>query len=227
MKPGETMILFGGGLDSGVLVERFAASRPFLLHISYGQKAVAGERAALHYFAWKHSLKWQEFDIPPLFPSSPLTNLEVVEDEKKHASNYIPGRNLLLASIAFSIASARGLRSILLGASPAPANSAFHDATQKFASLLNDLLWAAYPHHHVRGSPNPPFVYMPLVSLDRTEYIRETLAVAPELFLRTFTCYESTDPRIECGRCVHCQQKESLAKALGAATNPTQKSLGV
>lgn len=214
----DMLILFGGGLDSGVMVEMYAKEKPFLLYFDYGQKASNGERRALRYFAHKHALGSLVVEIPVhAIAPSPLTTGVAVSDPSKHALNYIAGRNMLFAAYAFSIASALGLRRIMLGASPAPEDSAFHDAKLGFAERFNMMTEFGYP------SEKRPVLEMPLVKLVRKDYIALALLSEPKLFNYCFTCYESTISTRECGRCVHCQQKASLALELGVTMPPTLK----
>lgn len=209
----EVLILFGGGLDSGVMVERYASLNPFLLYFDYGQKASQGERRALRYFAHKHSLGSLATELPSRsFAPSPLTSKALITDAQQHSLNYIPGRNMLFAAFAFSLASAHGFKRILLGASPAPESSAFHDAKSKFADLFNTLTEFGYP------GETRPVLEMPLVHLNRRDYIAEALKTEPLLFNYCFTCYESIAATYECGKCVHCQQKAELARELGVSS---------
>jgi 7-cyano-7-deazaguanine synthase in queuosine biosynthesis len=192
------------------LVLQFEHLSPVLMHFDYGQKAAYGEYKAMFHYANKLKLDCEEVRVPPfLFADSPLTTREVVVDASQHASNYLPGRNMLFSAMGFSYASKYRLSPIMLGASPAPPESAFHDAKIEFAAAFNVLARTGYPEA-------PPPLLMPLVSGDRENYVRAALSRDPELFMRSFTCYESTSD-VECRRCVHCQQKAALAQRLGAA----------
>lgn len=203
------LILFGGGLDSCAMVEFYHTFDPVLLYFDYGQKAVRGEMAALAYFSTKYGLARIVHKIAPeMISASPLTSKEVVRDAKDHAQNYIPGRNLLLSAIAYSYACAHNLAPIMLGASPAPPESAFHDAKIEFQLGFNKLVEQAYPD-------SATWLFLPMVTGDRREYLSRALFQEPNLFKVAFTCYESTD-ETECGVCVHCQQKIALATQLSA-----------
>lgn len=208
MSPGtRPLILFGGGLDSCVLAVRYHKLNPALLHFNYGQKAFGGETRAQVYFSNKYNLDAYTAQIDPfLIKPSPLTTGRVVTDASKHGDNYIPARNLLFSAAALSFASAAGLSPILLGASPAPPSSVFYDATLNFAKLLNSVIEYAYPD-------DANWVLLPLVNLVRKEYIAEALKEEPRLFEVSHTCYEGA--WAECRVCVHCQQKEALARELG------------
>jgi 7-cyano-7-deazaguanine synthase in queuosine biosynthesis len=125
------LILFGGGLDSCALVEFYHDMDPTLLYFDYGQKATVGERRALLHYAEKFGLRRFVIEVPRLLiPPSPLTTEQVITSADDHAKNYLPGRNMLFGAMAFSFAASRNLAPIILGASPAPPESAFNDAKQ-------------------------------------------------------------------------------------------------
>lgn len=206
------LILFGGGLDSCAMVEFNHSFNPVLMHFDYGQKALRGELHALLYYEKKYGLSAERIKLPSaLVPASPLTSEEVVTDASKHSANYIPGRNLLFGAIAYSFACAHDLKPILLGASPAPADSAFRDAKAEFSRSFNQLVAETYPD-------TLPWLMLPLVSGVRKEYLARALLSEPDLFKIAYTCYEEPEGvhALECGKCVHCQQKQELAKQLNA-----------
>jgi 7-cyano-7-deazaguanine synthase len=201
------LILFGGGLDSCALVEFYHHLNPVLLYFRYGQKSEVGEMRALHYFSTKYQLTTAVIVLDPsTIPASPLTVLDVVAAKEDHAQNYIPGRNLLFSSMAFSYAESKGLRPIMLGASPAPPESEFYDAKTEFARTFNRLVADTYPDAAA-------WLEMPLVEDVRAEYLGRALKTEPNLFGVSFTCYESRT-ETECGKCVHCQQKAELRRQL-------------
>lgn len=218
------LILFGGGLDSCALVEQNRCFNPVLLYFDYGQKALPGEMRAMEYFAAKYRLDTEVIVVSAsIIPRSPLTTEGVVKRMQEHASNYIPGRNLIFSALAFSYAVRYGLGPILLGASPAPPESAFHDAKVSFAAAFNALTALAYPMRDPGATSlllDTPLLLFPLVNEVRKDYLAAALKHEPRLFEVSFTCYEGAG-EYECGECVHCQQKAALAKELGASTRPT------
>lgn len=222
------LILFGGGLDSCALVEQNRCFNPVLLYFDYGQKALAGELRALEYFAAKYRLDTEIVVVPSsIIPRSPLTTEGVVKRMQDHATNYIPGRNLIFSALAFSYAVRYDLGPILLGASPAPPESEFHDAKVSFAASFNALTALAYPIR-APGSESllldTPLLLFPLVGEVRSAYLTAALKQEPRLFEVSFTCYEGAGEH-ECGECVHCQQKAALAKELNASMRPTLRKL--
>lgn len=196
MSTSDSIILFGGGLDSGAMVEMLTklGARPLLLFFDYNQKALRGERRALHYFKHKHRLESYGIEIPSgVLPDSPLTTRARVDD---HAQNYLPGRNMLFSALAWPVAVRLGVDRIYLGASPAPETSVYLDAKKSFQHAFNTMTKAGYG----QGMPE---LRMPLVELDRRQYLTETLEREPNLFDVTFSCYESAT-ETECGVCTHC-----------------------
>ena len=198
-----SIILFGGGLDSAAMVEMLAliGSKPLLLYFDYGQKAMQGETRAMEYFSRKHKLPTQRVEVPKgIFPDSPLTNQAIAT---KHAQNYLPGRNMVFAALAFPIAVRIGASRIYLGASPADASSVFLDAKRAFATAFNTMLSLGY-RDEVR-------LTMPLIEQNRESYLKKAMITEPDLFRVSFSCYESNTVT-ECGLCTHCAIKRDMQR---------------
>lgn len=212
----QSVVLFGGGLDSGCMVESLCAigSKPHLVHFFYGQKAFQGEQNALHYFARKHRLHHVTIDVPDqVFPDSPITNQAVATE---HAQNYLPGRNMVFAALAFPLAVRLGAPRIFLGASPADASSVYHDAKKKFAEAFNAMTSAGY-------GEEAPRLQMPLVEQRREDYLIRALKTEPDLFRVTFSCYEASGA-LECGGCTHCIIKASIKRSVEAELRGSKKT---
>lgn len=198
----QRLILFGGGLDSGFMVAKSAQYNHSirLLFFNYGQKAVVGERYALDYFSTRYAAPATEMLIPQeLIPASPLTGKALATD---HAQNEIPGRNLLFMTLGYSFAlREKWGNEIWLGASP---RNPFRDSQQPIVDSFN----AMTAHNYGIDTPR---VRAPLLLFPSKEsYVREGVALLPELFAVTFSCYESREAWTECGRCVHCLQKKEM-----------------
>lgn len=196
------LILFGGGLDSGAVVEWAIHNkhRPFLLYIDYGAKASHGEMGSLTYFVGKHALDYRVIGLRGAVIGNPLVDQSVVSD---HALNYIPGRNLLFASIGLSVAASRKESFVAMGFHLEPEGSVYADAKPEFVREVNTLT------RHIYGVEYPS-IYAPFIARERADYLTETVRdFESRLFDRTFSCYESSTS-VECGRCTHCIAKSRL-----------------
>ncbi|TFH07287.1 MAG: hypothetical protein E4H07_09300, partial [Nitrosomonadales bacterium] len=71
-----SVLLFGGGLDSGALVEwamrQSSKKLPYLFYVDYGAHATGGEVKAMNYFATKYDLKCRVVPLSNVFGNSPL-----------------------------------------------------------------------------------------------------------------------------------------------------------
>jgi len=215
------MILFGGGLDSCAMVEMYQPLNPTLVFFDYGQKAFSGEFAALQYFTDKYQLSSHVIKVPAsITPDSPLTNAAMATD---HDANYMPGRNLIFSALAFSLACKLKLELMLLGASPAADSSVYNDAKTTFAQLFNAMTSFGYP-----SAPNEahtPELRMPLLTMQRLDYVHFAYTKEPRLFDIAFSCYESKTTT-ECGQCTHCKIKAEMKSNI-ISINQAYKAAGV
>lgn len=197
------VILFGGGLDSGAMVEHaiMLGKTPILFHIDYGAKARAGEHRALLHFAIKYNLRYKVCSLPKfLYEKSPLHEGAMAKD---HAKNFLPGRNLIFLSIGASWAASIESREVWTGFHVEPPESVYEDAKARFLYELDQLMEQTYD-----GFPR---LVAPFIQREREDYLREAMKTESLLFQRTFSCYESSYVQ-ECGKCTHCQAKEALYK---------------
>lgn len=206
-KPCDRLILFGGGLDSGVMCA-FAHNQhltPHLLFFDYGQKAFIGEDAALLYLSRKFEYPYSVVKVPPeIVPRSPLTEGAPATEQAK---NEVPARNLLFLAMGFSMAMRLGIREMWIGADPPFSWAGFADSRQPTFDGFN--LTTAYAY----GNQSPRVV-APLLSFkSKLDYLKHGMLHLPELFDVTFSCYESTTV-VECGHCIHCTQKEKMREAI-------------
>ena|SRR5580765_4326352 len=215
----DLIILYGGGLDSGVTTtQAWQQNRnPLLLYFDYGAKATRGELKSLAYVGDKFKFETMVVKIPPeIIPPSPLTEGAMIEAGESQLRNEVPGRNVLFAALAFSLAKRRNIRAIWIGADPPTTWIGFKDSKQPTFDAFNSMTAYAY-------GEDAPRLYAPLLAMkDARYYIRYALRSLPELFKVTFSCYESSTEE-ECGQCKHCIRKARLLADLQAGIFETEK----
>lgn len=118
------LVLLSGGLDSLVLLasEAGAGRKPLCLSFDYGQLNGAMELRAAKQIAQHYDCEWQLITLPPdVLGGSALTGelpLPQGLDPKDPAqkATVVPGRNMVLLSVAAAVAARRGLGKVLYGA---------------------------------------------------------------------------------------------------------------
>lgn len=210
------VVMFGGGIDSAALIELECRNRKLnalLLYVDYGAKAAMGEIASLRYFANKYGFPYYIASLGRVFAHNPIIDTALTDD---HQNDYVPGRNLLIASIAFSLACRYGAQEVLFGAQPLPPNDNMLawalDMQQGFIGGFNDLTARCYPNAKRR-----PWVHAALLKYpDKETYVRATFKREPRLFEAgvTTSCYQS-ETMTPCGRCAHCIARDELRRKVG------------
>lgn len=200
----KVVVLFGGGLDAGAMVELFRNDYDlFLFYVDYGAKAMPGETRAMNYFAVKYALSQKILRIPSeTFPPNPITNLTMTSD---HKDDYLPGRNLLLASLAFPFAVRMRAQEIWLGAAPTDDPYMLQwarDMQQPFVDGFNITTAFAY------GIDTPRFRAPLLAFTTKEEYVKLAFESEPRLFEVTHSCYQGAMK--PCGECAHCIYRKDL-----------------
>lgn len=205
----QAVVLFGGGLDAGAMVElEYQAHQNkrklHLLYVDYGAKASYGEIDAMHYFAEKYAHDDPVLTIPrETFPPNPITDSPMTSD---HKDDYLPGRNLLLAALAFPLAVKLKAPEIWFGAAPTDDPYMLQwarDMQQPFVDGFNITTAFAY------GIDTPRFKAPLLAWPNKKAYVRQAMVTEPALFEHTFSCYQSTT-LAPCGVCAHCLYRNEL-----------------
>lgn len=213
MRKVHAVVLFGGGLDAGAMVElEYQAHRNHrklhLFYVDYGAKAAPGEIAAMLYFADKYAHDASVLDIPvETFPPNPITNAPMTSD---HKDDYLPGRNLLLAALAFPLAVKVGAPEIWIGAAPTDDPYMLQwarDMQQPFVDGFNITTAFAY------GIDTPRFKAPLLAWPNKKAYVTQAMESEPDLFKRTFSCYQSSTAT-PCGACAHCLYRNDLHRQI-------------
>ena len=204
----KALVLLSGGVDSAVcLFQAVRAPGPMevtALTFDWGQLSFAQEREAAEALAATAGI------ASPLmmrieFPyGGPLTEgkaaipldrtVQEIEAEGGAAPTFFPGRNLVMLSYAFGLASVGGAEAIYFGANALDFNG-YPDCRPDFIAAIEAAGNIALDGPHIE-------VVTPLINMSKVEIVAmgEKLGVPWEL---TFSCYAPIDGK-PCGRCDSC-----------------------
>ncbi len=210
-------MLASGGLDSAVLVATLA--RRHAVHPLYVRSGLAWERAERALLArYLTALRRTGARIAPLaevcVPADALygrghwsiSGKGVPRAGAAYASNYLPGRNLLLVTIAAVHCARARIGTIALALL---AGNPFPDATPRFLRDVGRLAGMALGRRIV--------VRAPFRTLAKAEVIRRGRHLPLEL---TLSCARPRGLR-HCGRCTKCEERRS-AFARAGVPDPTR-----
>ena len=225
MKKPKAVVLFSGGLDSTTALCWALAKGYDCLAVSfnYGQRH-SRENAAARAIARRLGVELYEIKLDfPWFETSSLVNsglklpdVKLSEIGRKGAipSTYVPGRNLVFASVGFSLADAAGAAAVVLGPNVVD-YSGYPDCRPAFYRALEKA--AAQGTRSGAGGKKIKLL-TPLIKLSKAEIARLAVKLKAPLEL-TWSCY-SGGAR-PCGRCDSCKLR---AKGFADAglTDPAQ-----
>jgi 7-cyano-7-deazaguanine synthase len=206
VKPGAVALL-SGGLDSATVLalairDGFA---PIALTFRYGQRharEVAAARAVARHFKVKEHVV-QHLDLRRIAKSALTTEESVPLDRSlKEISRgipatYVPSRNIIMLSIASSLAESRGARDVFIAAH-AVDYSGYPDCRPEFFEAFEESLRRG-TKTGVEGAPIR--IRPPLLKMGKAEIVR----LGAELgvpFGKTWSCY--LGGKSACGRCDSC-----------------------
>jgi 7-cyano-7-deazaguanine synthase len=200
-------VLASGGLDSSVLIAKLAAdAEVYPIYVRCGFKWEEAELAVLRLFV--DALKNQRVK-PTIALSAPAAALygnhwsvsgeRVPAADEPDENTYLPGRNILLTSLAAIWCSTHGVERIAIGSL---GGNPFPDATPAFfESFARDLS---------RGLNHRIAIEAPLRGFHKEDLIRDFKELPLEL---TLTCMAPEGSR-HCGRCNKCfERQQAFAKA--------------
>lgn len=130
-------------------------------------------------------------------------------------SSFVPGRNLLLLTLAAAVAVREGAKDIVTGVCQTD-YSGYPDCRREFIDSLEGTLRLAMP------SGSGPFkIHTPLMHLDKAETVRLAgrLTGCWEALSKSITCYEGKRPG--CGKCPACTLRAKGFENAGE-TDPAQ-----
>ena len=161
----DVLILYSGGADSRLMLEfaKFLNKTPYCVIVNYEQ---------LHDEELKFARDHLEEMIPGYYQQVYLENLMInsglTGDGNKNETGevhemYVPGRNTMFLSIAYSIAEYRGIDTIWLG-------NDWDDRLNLFPDCYQDYIVAANEMFKIAG-PNPIKVEAPLMGFSKENII--------------------------------------------------------
>lgn len=220
------VILLGGGIDSVTLMADYAKRSDnirkglYALHIDYGQKARRGEQKACEYFCKKYhvALESVKMDLTGINQSCIMTGAKDNYTETKgitkaQEGNCFEMRNGILYMVAISYAATIGAREVLAGLHKermVEGRYVFPDATIKFAKKINSIISSGLTEKCKNIKIRAPYN-----NLERWQIIQIADKNDKQIIKKAFTCYESFDENVQCGKCVHCLQKKENIKLSG------------
>lgn len=192
-----------GGMDSVTMLYKLANEFKEVEVISfiYGQRHIRELKEA-EFNAEKLGLKHTIIPISflgEISKDSSLTSDNEVPEGHYEAENMkstvVPGRNLVLASIALSYAYNAKADYVALGAHSGD-HEIYPDCRPEFYEALNEVAKIA--------DYQPVELYFPFIDGDKTSIIKEGLELGVD-YARTWTCYKGLDKA--CGKCGSCQER--------------------
>ncbi|HLF07563.1 MAG TPA: 7-cyano-7-deazaguanine synthase QueC [Thermoplasmata archaeon] len=207
MKP-SAVILLSGGLDSATVLALAIRDglSPIALTFRYGQRhgrEVAAARAVARHFKVKVHIV-HELDLRPIAKSALTSDEDVVPVGRSLKAisqgipaTYVPSRNIIMLSIASSLAESRGAHEVFIAAH-AVDYSGYPDCRPEFFEAFEEALRKG-TKTGVEGAPIR--IRAPLLRMGKAEIIRlgSSLGVP---FAKTWSCY--LGGKRACGRCDSC-----------------------
>lgn len=165
-RPPDVLILYSGGADSRLMIEfaRYLTKTPFCVIVNYEQ---------LHYEELEFARNQLESLIPGYYQQVYLDNLMInsglTGDGNKNETGevhemYVPGRNTIFLSIAYSIAEYRGIDTIWIGTDWSDRLNLFPDCYQEYIVSANEMFKVA--------GPNPIKVEAPLMGFSKENILK-------------------------------------------------------
>ncbi len=204
----KAVVLFSGGLDSTTALSWALAKGYECLAVSfdYGQRH-SRENAAARAIARRLGVKLYEIKLDfPWFASCSLVNKKLRLPDVKLAkigsgdipSTYVPGRNLVFASVGFSLADAVGADAIVLGPNVVD-YSGYPDCRPEFYRALEKA--AAFGTRRGAGGRKIK-ILTPLIALSKAGIAKLGARLKAPLEL-TWSCYSGG--KKPCGHCDSCK----------------------
>ena len=136
----DLLILYSGGADSRLLLELAlkVKRKPHCVLIQYGQKHIAEITFGIRQLQ-DLKVPFQVLTISGLKIDSGLTGSEEEGQFEGVSEMYVPGRNTIFLSLAFSMAESRGIDTIWYGADYSDRVNLFPDSIQEYVIKVNEL----------------------------------------------------------------------------------------
>jgi 7-cyano-7-deazaguanine synthase len=215
MKP-LAVVCVSGGMDSAVTAALAAQEyEPACLHVDYGQRTAARERACFERLAdWLGARRRLIAEAPALraIGGSSLTDRAIAVREGAPQpgvvpTSYVPFRNAHLLAIAASWAEVIGARALFIGAVWED-SSGYPDCRPEFYAAFEEAMrLGTRPDSALR-------IVTPVIALSKAEIVRRGQALGVP-FASTWSCYQ--DDALACGRCESCQLRLQAFHEAGLA----------
>lgn len=200
----KAIVLVSGGMDSCVTaaIARAENLEIAFLHISYGQRTEARERAAFVDIADHYGVKKRlDISIEHLakIGGSSLTDENIVVseadlDSTKIPTSYVPFRNANMLAIATSWAEVIGANAIYIGA-VAEDSSGYPDCRPAFFEDFQRVMdTGTKPETRIE-------IRTPIIVMSKAEIVKKGIDLDAPLHL-TWSCYRNED--LACGTCDSC-----------------------
>jgi len=196
------ILLFSGGMDSTTLLSFLLRQKQktIPIFINYGQNHARQESKAVNNICKFYNLDYKEINLPN-FLESGLTNNEVpfchYEDDKMKQI-IVPNRNMILISIAVSIAIQQGCKCVYIAPHKGD-KKIFPDCRQEFIESINKVLKVSETEVQIKA---------PFLNYNKRMIAQIAHRINSPIEL-TWTCYVGEDkPCGKCGACV--ERKEAL-----------------
>jgi 7-cyano-7-deazaguanine synthase len=161
----DLLVLFSGGADSVLMLEfaKFLNKKPYCVLVNYEQLHSQELDSAYEYLR-SEGIDWRTVTLKGLGINSGLTGNGVKNTTGDVHEMYVPGRNTIFLSIAFSIAEDMGIDTIWHGADFSDRLNLFPDCYQEYFVAFNDMLkWAG---------PKDIKVEAPLIGLTKENILK-------------------------------------------------------
>ena len=201
---GLAVCLVSGGMDSCVTaaIANQENSQLAFLHVSYGQRTEARERASFERIADHYNVALRlavSLEHLSRIGGSSLTDKSIPVSTADLAaqgipSSYVPFRNAHLLSVAVSWSEVIGANSIYMGAVHED-SSGYPDCRPEFYEAFERVI-------EVGTKPQTRIeIRTPIIGLRKSEIVERGLELAAPLEL-TWSCYSESE--IACGKCDSC-----------------------
>ena len=136
----DLVILYSGGVESRILLElaKELDLKPYCVLIDYEQLHIEELKFAKSHLE-KEMIDYQVVKIHGLNINSGLTGSGVQDQSGVVHSHYVPGRNTMFLSIAFSIAECKKIDNIWFGGNFSDRLNLFPDCYQDYVVSMNEL----------------------------------------------------------------------------------------
>lgn len=214
------VVVLSGGMDSTVLLYEMLRQKVncYAVSFNYGQKHGSRELMMAHGTTVKLGVPHWIINLSSLTPAIAIGGSALVSDTEVPEGHYaednmaltvVPNRNMMMASIATSIAIANGCKAIALGVH-AGDHAVYPDCRGEFIKAFEDCVIIG-----MKGFVRDDFeVWTPFINMSKTEIA--VLGIENNVpFECTWSCYKGK--WTHCGKCGTCVERlESLTQAANA-----------